>query len=80
LALAFAPMRVNTLAPGLLDTPLSAGMDAEKRHAILHRAEREIPLHRVGQADDVAQAMLLAMSNPSITGTTIVVDGGTSIA
>jgi NAD(P)-dependent dehydrogenase (short-subunit alcohol dehydrogenase family) len=43
-ALACAPMRVHALAPGLIDTPLSAGMDAEQRHAMLPSAARALPL------------------------------------
>ena len=38
---------------------------------------KNIPLGRVGTADEVAQAILLCMTNPYMTGTTIDVDGGT---
>jgi NAD(P)-dependent dehydrogenase (short-subunit alcohol dehydrogenase family) len=80
LALEFAPIRVNAISPGLVDTPLYAGMDAEKRKAMVEKAERDLPARRVGQASDIAQAILLTMTNPYITGTTILVDGGTSVA
>jgi NAD(P)-dependent dehydrogenase (short-subunit alcohol dehydrogenase family) len=80
LAIEFAPIRVNAISPGLVDTPLYAGMDAEKRKDMLEKAARELPARRVGQASDIAQAILLTATNPYITGATILVDGGTSIA
>ena len=71
LALALAPvLRVVGVAPGLtLDTP---ALDAEK-FAALHRMS---PLGRSSTAADVAGAVRFALENQSITGTTLLVDGG----
>ena len=71
LALALAPvLRVVGVAPGLtLDTP---ALDADK-FAALHRMS---PLGRSSTAADVAGAVRFALENQSITGTTLLVDGG----
>jgi NAD(P)-dependent dehydrogenase (short-subunit alcohol dehydrogenase family) len=39
-----------------------------------------LPARRIGQADDIAEAIILLMTNPFTTGTTLYVDGGGSIA
>ncbi len=47
---------------------------------MLAKAADKLPVHRVGAADDVAQAILMVAANPYITGSTVVVDGGGTIA
>jgi NAD(P)-dependent dehydrogenase (short-subunit alcohol dehydrogenase family) len=79
LALELAPVRVNAVCPGLIDTALYSRMDAKKREAMFEAAAH-LPARRVGQADDVAQAILFVATNPFVTGSTITVDGGGSIA
>ena len=76
LALALAPVRVNTVSPGLIDTPIRAAMPAEKKKAVLDHAAATLPVRRVGQAEDVAEAILMLMTNPFTTGSTLFVDGG----
>lgn len=80
LALERSPIRVNTVSPGLIDTPLWAGMGKAEREAMFARATERLPARRLGQAEDVAQAILFAATNPFVTGSTIVVDGGGTIA
>ena len=80
LALELAPVRVNAVCPGLIDTALYSRMDAQKRDAMFDAAAAHLPARRVGQADDVAQAILFVATNPFVTGSTITVDGGGSIA
>jgi NAD(P)-dependent dehydrogenase (short-subunit alcohol dehydrogenase family) len=76
LALALAPVRVNTVSPGLIDTPIRAAMPADKKKSILDHAAATLPARRIGQAEDVADAILMLMTNPFTTGSTIFVDGG----
>ena len=80
LALALSPVRVNTVSPGLIDTPIRAAMPADKKKAMLDHAAATLPARRVGQADDVADAILMLMTNPFTTGSTVFVDGGGMIS
>jgi pteridine reductase len=75
LALGLAPeVRVNAVAPGTVLPP--AEYDEEK----LSRMREKIPLAKVGEADDVARAVVFLAGNDYVTGQTITVDGGRSIA
>jgi NAD(P)-dependent dehydrogenase (short-subunit alcohol dehydrogenase family) len=76
LALERAPVRVNTVSPGLIDTPLHDRMEASAREAMYERTRQSLPVRRMGQPEDVAQAILLVATNPFMTGATVNVDGG----
>ncbi len=66
-------VRVNCVAPGIIDTDFHAVTPAEaKRHAIDNR----IMLHRLGKPEEVAQAVVSLVKNDYITGEVLVVDGG----
>ncbi|MFC3655425.1 SDR family oxidoreductase [Xanthomonas hyacinthi] len=80
LALERAPVRVNTVSPGLIDTPLWGCMDKAEREAMFARTAERLPARRVGQPEDIAQAILFVATNPFATGTTVTVDGGATIA
>ena len=76
-ALEYAPaIRVNCVSPGLIETPLTAGVlgDATLRAAV----EDATPMGRVGAADDVANAVVFLASPLAsyITGHNLVIDGG----
>lgn len=74
LALELAPVRVNCVTPGLVDTPLSnTGPDARAR---LDARAAALPGKRIGQPEDIAQVILMLMQNAYITGEVIHVDGG----
>lgn len=76
LAVEIAPVRVNLIAPGFVDTPLSAqllGADLERRRQELRDT---LPIRRVVGPDDVAALALHLMTNPALTGATYDVDGG----
>jgi len=72
LALELAPIRVNAVAPGTIDTPLLG----EHREAAARWAGASLPVKRMGLAEEVAQAVILLMSNGFITGEVVHVDGG----
>lgn len=80
LALERAPVRVNAVSPGLVDTPLYAAMRAEEREAMFARVAGKLPARRVGQPGDIAEAILFLAVNPFATGSTVTVDGGGTIA
>jgi NAD(P)-dependent dehydrogenase (short-subunit alcohol dehydrogenase family) len=80
LVLELAPVRVNAVSPGLIDTPLWSGMPTDKRDAMFAREALRLPARRIGQADDIARAVLFVASNPFATGSTVRVDGGGAIA
>ncbi|PWC35939.1 SDR family oxidoreductase [Azospirillum sp. TSO35-2] len=80
LALELAPVRVNAVSPGLIATPLWAGLPADKREAMFAGAAQRLPAGRVGQADDIANAVLFLVQTPFATGSTVRVDGGGAIA
>lgn len=80
LALALSPVRVNTVSPGLIDTPIRAAMPADKKKAMVDHAAATLPAKRVGQAEDVANAIVMLMTNPFTTGSTLFIDGGGMIS
>ncbi|HYO97375.1 MAG TPA: SDR family oxidoreductase [Polyangiaceae bacterium] len=75
LALECAPeVRVNAVAPGAVLPP------ANTPTAALERIVSRIPLARLGEADDVAEAVVYLASAPFVTGHELVVDGGRTVA
>ena len=76
LALELAPVRVNLIAPGFVDTPLSAsllGGDLDKRREQLRAS---LPVRRVVGPADVAALAVHIMTNTALTGATYDIDGG----
>jgi NAD(P)-dependent dehydrogenase (short-subunit alcohol dehydrogenase family) len=79
-ALEVAPIRVNVIRPGLVDTPLLARMAGEHRDSMIASQSKRIPLGRIAQPEEIAHAILFLMSNTYITGSTLTIDGGVSLA
>ena len=75
LALELVPIRVNVIAPGLIESGMQDHF-GEKKQEVLEQMGKGVPLGRVGQADEVASAILHTLTNTYMTGTTIDVDGG----
>ena len=69
LALDLAPIRVNAVAPGLIDTPLWDSFGAQ-REAILAQGAG-LPVGRIGRPEEVAAAVIFLMSNGFVTGTVL---------
>jgi len=76
LAVELAPIRVNGVSPGLVDTPWWSGLPADAREAWFTQAANVLPARHVATAEEVAEAVVLAATNPTITGTVIEADGG----
>lgn len=79
LALELSPARVNAVSPGMIDTPLWAGMDEASREAMYAGVAASVPAKVMGQPADVANAVLYLMQTPFATGSTVRVDGGGAI-
>jgi NAD(P)-dependent dehydrogenase (short-subunit alcohol dehydrogenase family) len=79
LALELAPIRVNLLAPGFVDTPLSASLLGDGLDARRAQLRETLPIRRVVGPDDVAALALHLMVNTALTGATYDVDGGQQI-
>ncbi|MFE2531652.1 SDR family oxidoreductase [Streptomyces sp. NPDC059371] len=75
LAIELAPVRVNVVSPGWVDTPIWDQLGMDKQAAFTELAAR-LPARRIGTPDDIAQAFLSVMRNGFITGTVLHVDGG----
>jgi NAD(P)-dependent dehydrogenase (short-subunit alcohol dehydrogenase family) len=76
LAIDFAPTRVNTVSPGIIDTPLWNRMPPADRSALFAQVAASLPARRVGEAQDVAQAIIFLMTNPFATGSIVQLEGG----
>ena len=70
-----APRRINVVSPGIIDTPMF-GAVGEERTAKLAKLTESHALPRAGTPEEVAKAILFAVENEFVTGTTIDVDGG----
>jgi NAD(P)-dependent dehydrogenase (short-subunit alcohol dehydrogenase family) len=76
LAVELAPIRVNAVSPGLVDTPWWSGLPEDARQAYFSQAAQALPTGRVATADDIAEVVVLAATNANTTGTIIEADGG----
>ncbi|SDH12540.1 SDR family oxidoreductase [Paraburkholderia phenazinium] len=76
LAKELAPLRVNVVSPGMVETGMWGEMSDEDRQALAAKAGSGLPVGRVGQPADLAQAYWLLMNNGFMTGAVVDVDGG----
>ena len=76
LALEIAPVRVNLIAAGFVDTPLSATLLGDALEARREELRSKLPIGRVVTADDVAALAVHLMANTALTGATYDIDGG----
>ena len=76
LARELAPLRVNALSPGVVDTPVWSGMPGEARQAMYRQAAERLPVGRIGTPADLGEAALFLMTNGYTTGIVLDVDGG----
>jgi NAD(P)-dependent dehydrogenase (short-subunit alcohol dehydrogenase family) len=76
LALELALIRVNLVAPGFVDTPLSASLLGDQLDARREQLRATLPIGRVVGPEDVAALAVHLMTNTALTGATYDVDGG----
>ncbi|MFZ4153537.1 SDR family oxidoreductase [Streptomyces pseudogriseolus] len=76
LAVELAPVRVNLVAPGFVDTPLPASLLGDRLEERRERLRATLPIRRVVGPDDVAAVIVHLMVNEAVTGATYDVDGG----
>ncbi len=76
LALELAPVRVNLIAAGFVDTPLSASLLGDGLDARREQLRTTLPIGRVVSAADVAALAVHIMANTALTGATFDIDGG----
>jgi NAD(P)-dependent dehydrogenase (short-subunit alcohol dehydrogenase family) len=76
LAVEIAPIRVNLVAPGFVDTGLSASLLGEGLDARREELRGRLPIRRVVGPEDVAALSVHLMSNTALTGGTYDIDGG----
>jgi NAD(P)-dependent dehydrogenase (short-subunit alcohol dehydrogenase family) len=76
LALELAPVRVNAVSPGIIDTPIRAAMPEAARLDMLAKTAASLPVGRVGLGEDIAQQILAFMTIGFATGSIVYLDGG----
>jgi len=79
LELSPASVRVNAVSPSTTDTPLWNRLGEAGRAMKFSTMEKRLLTSKVAAAEDIAQAILYVSSNPSTTGSTILVDGGDAL-
>ena len=76
LALELAPIRVNMIAAGFVDTPLSASLLGDGLDARRDQLRTTLPIRRVVGPADIAALAVHLMTNTAVTGATYDIDGG----
>jgi NAD(P)-dependent dehydrogenase (short-subunit alcohol dehydrogenase family) len=76
LALEIAPVRINLIAAGFVDTPLSASLLGDQLENRRNQLRTTLPIRRVVGAADVAALAVHIMTNTALTGATYDIDGG----
>ena len=79
LAVELAPIRVNTVCAGVIDTEMLDKVFGEQREAVVKAVAAKLPVKRIGKAEEIADAVLFLMGNGFITGATLLVDGGDAL-
>jgi len=80
LALEFGPrIRVNCMSPGFCDTERFDHMEDDRKKAMLENTADSLPLKRVGQPEDMGEAIYYLLTAPFVTGVVLDVDGGHGI-
>jgi NAD(P)-dependent dehydrogenase (short-subunit alcohol dehydrogenase family) len=80
LAVELAPVRVNVIRPGVIDTPWWNAAPKELKERAFAAAAKTLPVKRVGRPDDVADAIFMAATNGFMTGAVLDVSGGATLA
>jgi len=76
LALELAPIRVNAIAPGYIDTPLLKAAFEDQYEQVVKTQATILPTQRIGTAEETAKAIFFLMTSGFITGESLHIDGG----
>lgn len=76
LAVELAPIRVNAVSPGWVDSPIWEFVAGDAKAGMLEGMAKKLPVGRVGRVDDIADAICFLMRNRFTTGSILHVDGG----
>jgi NAD(P)-dependent dehydrogenase (short-subunit alcohol dehydrogenase family) len=76
LAVELAPIRVNAVSPGVVRSPLWSAMPPAERDDFYQQTGQSLPVGRVGEVEEIAQAYLFCMTQQFATGSVFTVDGG----
>ncbi len=79
LSLELAPIRVNTIRPGYIDTDMWNVMSDAERDGLREKVRKTFPARHAGTPADIGHAALFLMTNPYVTGTVIEVSGGENL-
>jgi NAD(P)-dependent dehydrogenase (short-subunit alcohol dehydrogenase family) len=79
LAVELAPIRVNGISPGVIDTGAWDGLGELAKEDYFAQMGARNPARRIGDAEDVAEAALFAMTSTFVTGQTLRIDGGQTL-
>lgn len=77
LALEIVPVRINVVSPGVTNTPLYDVF--ENKTEMLSEMANNVPLKRVATSEEIAEAIMLVLSNKNMTGAIIDCDGGATL-
>jgi NAD(P)-dependent dehydrogenase (short-subunit alcohol dehydrogenase family) len=76
LAVELGPIRVNVVSPGWVDSPIWQFVAGDAKAATLEAMAKRLPVGRVGQPEDIADAIRFLMRNGFVTGTVLHAEGG----
>jgi len=76
LALELAPIRVNAISPGVIDSGAWDALGEQRKADYFAEMSSRNPARRIGTPEDIAQGVLFALTNTFLTGQTLHVDGG----
>ncbi len=79
LSLELAPIRVNALSPGVIDTGAWDGLGETAKAELFKDMSMRNPARRIGTEEDIASAAIFALTNTFLTGVTLAVDGGEAL-
>lgn len=79
LAVEVAPIRVNTVCAGVIDTEMLDKVFGEQRTEVVKAIAEKLPIKRIGKPEEIADAVLFLMGNGFTTGATLLVDGGDAL-
>jgi len=79
LAVELAPIRVNTVCAGVINTSMLDRIFGEQKSQVVEQIAAKLPVRRIGSPEEIADAVLFLMSNGFTTGTTLLIDGGDAL-